>query len=214
MFRPKLLLAALLCGTLFIGQAAADNAWFSLNLEFNDPTDFGSGGTWTVVAKADERGFAAVVLSLTASTVNFNPATGFLTPGVWEIEDSQIDGLRLETVQGDDVSLGPTYDIGVIGGTYPSSYVDDPDLILYGANPDLGSFTGGVELVTGTFDAGDIPAWFTASDPTTGNLFTGVGTNVIEPDVFLTVRYVGIPEPTSMLLLGGGMLALAAIRRR
>ena len=57
MFRFKLLLAALLCGTLLVGHAAADNAWFSLNLEFNDPTDFGSGGTWTVVAKADERGF-------------------------------------------------------------------------------------------------------------------------------------------------------------
>ncbi len=213
MLRLRFLLAALLCGTLFIGQAVADNAWFSLNLEFNDPTDFGSGGTWTVVAKADERGFAAVILSLTASTVNFNAATGFLTPAGFEVEQSGTFGLRLETVQGDNLS-NPTYDVGVIGGTYPSTYVDNPNLVIFGVNPDLGSFTGGVELVTGTFDAGDIPTWWTGADPTSALVFTGNGTQVIDVTERLTVRYVGIPEPTSILLLGGGMFALAAMRRR
>ena len=38
---------------------------------------------------------------------------------------------NLETVQGDDLSQGLTYDVGVIGGTYPSSYVDDPDLVSW-----------------------------------------------------------------------------------
>ena len=213
MFRPRLLLAALLCGTFFVGQAAADNAWFSLNLEFNDPADFGSGGTWTVVAKADERGLSAAVLEFVASSLNFNAATGFLTPAGFEIEESGIFGMKLEIVQADNLS-NPTYDVGVIGGTYPSTYVDDPNLNVFGANPDLGSFTGGVELVTGSFDVGDIPAWWTAFEPTAAALFTGVGDDTIPASVELTVRYVGIPEPTSMLLLGGGMLALAAIRRR
>ncbi len=213
MFRPKMFFATLLCGLLMIGQASADNAWFSLNLEFNDPTNFGSGGNWTVVAKADESGLSAAILELERFTLNFNAATGFLTPVGFEVEQSGTFGMKLEIVQADDLS-NPTYDVGVIGGSYPSSYVDDPNLVVFGANPDLGSFTGGVELVTGSFDAGDIPTWWMAFEPTAADLFTGVGTSTIPATVHLTVRYVGVPEPTSVLLLSGGMLALVAIRRR
>lgn len=211
MLRSRSVLAALLCAVLLASHAAADNAWFSLNLEFNQPGDFTSGGIWTVVAKADRRGLAGVVLSFQASSLNFNPATGFLTPAVWEIEDSQIDGLRLETTQGDDIGQF-TYDIGVIGGTYPSTYVDDPDLVVFGANPDLGSFTGGVALVTGTFNAGDIPTWWTDADPTDANVFTGNGPQVVAPAIHLTVRHI-IPEPTSFALLAGSLLAVVTLRR-
>jgi hypothetical protein len=211
MLRYRSVLAALLCAVLLASHAAADNAWFSLNLEFNQPGDLNSGGTWTVVAKADRRGLAGVVLSFQSSTLNFNPATGFLTPSVWEVEDSQIDGLRLETVQGDD--LGEfTYDIGVIGGTYPSTYVDDPDLVVLGANPDLGSFTGGVALVTGTFNAGDIPTWWTGPESTDANIFTGNGFQVVGPAIHLTVRHI-VPEPTSFALLAGSLLAVVTLRR-
>lgn len=212
MFR-YILAAALLCSSLLVGQAQADNAWFSLNLEFNDPSDFGSGGTWTVVGKADESGFSAVVLEFVAASLNFNAATGFLTPAGFEVELSHIFGMRLEMVQGDDLS-DPTYDVGVIGSTYPSTYADDPGLVVFGANPDLGSFTGGVELVTGSFDAGDIPTWWTESEPTAANLFTGVSTSVIPAKVELGVRYVAIPEPTSLLLACGSVMALAFLRRR
>jgi hypothetical protein len=215
MFRLTLV-AALLCGTLFAGYAAADNLWLSLNLEFNDPTDFGSGGTWTVVAKADRRGIAGVVMNFVATSLNFNPVTGFLTPPEFEIEQTSISGMNLETVQVDDINVGsPTYDIGVIGGTYPSTYVDDPLLTEFGANPDLGSFTGGIALLTGSFDAGDIPTWWTgAGGPADGNLYIGSGVQVVAPDVFTTVRYVGIPEPASLLLLCGSLMALTAMRRR
>jgi hypothetical protein len=212
MLRSRFVLAALLCAVLLASHAAADNAWFSLNLEFNQPGDLSSGGTWTVVAKADRRGLAGVVLSFEASSLNFNPATGFLTPAVWEVEESDIFGLRLETSQGDNLSTGVTYDVGVVGGTFPSSYVDDPNLVPLGSNPDLGSFTGGVPLVTGTFNAGDIPAWWTGPDPTTAILFTGTGTQVIDPAIHLTVRHI-IPEPTSLALLAGSLLAVVTLRR-
>jgi hypothetical protein len=212
MFR-YILAAALLCGSLLVGHAQADNAWFSLNLEFNDPTDAGSGGTWTVVTKADRRGLSAVVLSFDATSLNFNAATGFLTPAVWTVEESGVFGMRLETVQGDDLA-SPVYDVGVIGGTFPSTYVDDPSLVVFGANPDLGSFTGGVELVTGSFNAGDIPAWWTGADPTAALLFTGSGSQVVDAAIHLTVRSNLIPEPTSLLLACGSIMGLAAMRRR
>jgi hypothetical protein len=211
MFRYRFALAALLCAVLLASHAAADNAWFSLNLEFNQPGDLSSGGTWTVVSKADRRGLSAVILSFQASSLNFNPATGFLTPSVWNVEQSGVFGLRLETVQADDLA-SPVYDVGVIGGTYPSSYVDDPDLVPLGSNPDLGSFTGGVALVTGTFNPGDIPTWWTGADPTTALLFTGTGTQVIDPAIHLTVRHI-VPEPTSFALLVGSLLAVVTLRR-
>lgn len=214
MIRQRFVFAALLCSLLGGSQLWAANAWFSLNLEFNDPSDFGSGGTWTVVGKADESGLSAVILEFVSSSLNFNPATGFLTPAPWEVEESGTSGLRLETVQGEDVFTPVVYDIGVIGGTYPSSYVDDPNLIIFGANPDLGSFTGGVELVTGAFDPGDVPTWWTAGgDTTIAQVFTGNGVQVALADTFTTVRYVGIPEPSSMLIAMAGILAFAGFRR-
>jgi hypothetical protein len=213
MLRYRSALAALLCAVLLASHAAADNAWFSLNLEFNQQGDFNSGGTWTVVAKADRRGFAGVVLSFQASSLNFNPATGFLTPGEFEEEESGLFGMRFETVQGDIIGVGsPTYDIGVVGGTYPSSYVDHPGLTEMPGQPDLGSFTDGVPLVTGTFNVGDIPTWWTGSDQTDANLYTGTGFQVVAPSVFLTSRHI-VPEPTSFALLAGSLLAVVTLRR-
>ena len=48
----------LVCTAITAHVAMAGNAYFSLNLEFNYPTDFSSGGTWTAVAKVDEFGLA------------------------------------------------------------------------------------------------------------------------------------------------------------
>jgi hypothetical protein len=218
MLRYRSALAALLCAVLLATHAAANNAWFSLNLEFNQPGNFNSGGTWTVVAKADERGFSAIVMDFLAPTLNFNPATGFLTPPEFEIEDSSVTGLRLEILQADLPFGSPVYDVGVPGGTYPSSYVDDPLLTVLGSNPDLGSFTDGIALATGSFDPGDIPAWETnPNEQTTANLYSGNGFDVVPgfPNVFLTVRYINsVPEPMSIVLLGSGMAVLASLRRR
>lgn len=215
MIRKHLVCAALLCSLLGGSQLWAASAWFSLNLEFNDPADFGSGGTWTVVAKADERGLAGAALALNKFSLNFNPATGFLTPSGFEVEFSSNSWMYLEILEGDAIG-SPTIDVGVIGGTYPSSYVDDPNLIVFGGNPDLGSFSGGVPLATGSFDAGDIPAWYSSiSDFTAANVYLVPNpVNASPATVFTTVRYVGIPEPSSMLIAMAGILAFAGIRRK
>lgn len=216
MRKHNLCLAALVCAAFvstFVGSSLAGSLSVSLNLEFNDPSDFGSGGTWTAVAKADERGIAGIVLYFDSTTLNFSSSTGLLTPVGFEIEQSMIGpGMKLEIVQGDDFS-DPTLDVGVIGGTYPSTYADDPGLAPFGANPDLGSFTGGVALATGSFDPGDIPAWFAGSGiPIDGNLFVGTPPVAEQPDLFYTVRAV-VPEPATMLLACCSLVALASRRR-
>lgn len=172
----------------------------SLNLEFNDHTDFGSGGVWTAVAKADSRGISAIILNFEKSSLNFNPSNGFLTPAGFEIESYGEYGNRLEILLADN-TINPTLDVGVIGGTYPSNYVDNPGIQVLGSNPDLGSFTGGVALATGTFDAGDIPTWYASSPgPVAGNLFVDASGTVSEIiDVNTTVRFVDDPFTQSYI---------------
>jgi hypothetical protein len=209
-----LLFVLILADVTAAGDLVEDNISLSVNLDFNNPGDLSSGGIWTAVAKVDQRGIAALVMMFEVDSLNFDPLTGFLTPVGFEVEGSAVFGLRLEIVQGDDLA-DPTIDVGVIGGTYPSTYVDDPNLVILGSNPDLGSFTGGVALATGTFDASDIPAWFDdGSDFSAGNLFADEAGSVIGTfKALTTVRYI-VPEPSTLIMLGLGLAITAFARRR
>jgi hypothetical protein len=204
-------LAALIGGQAMGFAAEVD---LSLNLEFNTPGDALSGGTWTVVGKADERGLAGVSLVLT--NINFN-ASGFLAPMEFEVQEFSTVGTIINIVAGDDVVPPLPLDIGVIGGPFPSSYVDDPNLVPFLGNQDLGSFTGGVALATGSFNPGVIPAWAVTpgGDPTDANVFVGttIPGAVVDANTQLTVRHI-IPEPTTMGLAGISALALLVSARR
>ncbi len=182
----------------------------SLNLEFNTLGDLNSGGTWTVVGKSDERGIAGIVFSLENSTVNFNPSTGFLHPEIFDIQNSGLFGLRFEIVEGQFAA--PVLDVGVIGGTWASTYVDDPALAIFGANPDLGSFSGGVDLATGSFDPGVVPTWFSSGFG--GNQYVDPGAVVTAANnVFTTVRSV-VPEPTTCAMLCIALVCIPTRKRR
>jgi hypothetical protein len=209
MFRSISFVGALLCALVLASGATAGNLSLSLNLEFNTLGDQNSGGTWTVVAKAEERGLAGVVMRFPDGSLNFNPATGFLLSPDFEIKQSGVFGIEFEIVHADDPGLGATLDVGVIGGTYPSTYVDDPDLAIFGANPDLGSFTGGAEVVTGSFDPGDIPSWISGA----ANLYTVSGSVAAAENVFLTVRSI-VPEPATFALFGAGVAGVMLLGRR
>jgi hypothetical protein len=106
--------------------------------------------------------------------------------------------------------------VGVIGGTFPSTYVDDPRFMLFGANPDLGSFTGGVKLATGTLDPAAVPAWFDdGNDKSKGNPFTDAAGTVAAPfDTATTVRCVGIPGTTTLALPGIALACVATCSRK
>jgi len=210
MIRSISFVGALLCALTLASGATAGDVSLSLNLEFNTLGDLTSGGAWTVVAKAEERGIAGVVMRFPNGSLNFNPVTGFLLSPDFEIKQSGVFGIEFEIVHGDNPELGATLDVGVIGGTYPSTYVDDPDLAIFGANPDLGSFSGGAEVVTGTFDPGDIPSWITAA----GNLYVDPGAVVTAAEnVFLTVRHI-VPEPATIALFGMGLAGVLISARR
>jgi hypothetical protein len=194
--------------------ATAANISLSLNLTFNTPGDLNSGGTWMVVVKADERGMAGVSLNLT-DNVNFNSATGFLGPAGFETQTSASFPGRINIVDGDNPNPPRTLDVGVVGGPFPTTYVDPPNLAIYPGNPNLGSFTGGVRLVTGTFNPGVIPAWITSlpGNVTDGNVYTaasGAGT-VVDANTQTTVRY-NVPEPATWL--SAALVGVIAVARR
>lgn len=186
--------------------ASAANLSLSMNLAFNAPGNVLSGGTWKIVGKADERGLAGVAMKL--DNINFD-ASGFLAPAGFEIKVFQDLGTVIEIVEGDDLS-SKTLDVGVIGGPVPSSYVDAPGLAPVFGNPNLGSFTGGVELATGTFNAGVVPTWVSAL----ANVFSSAGGQpAVAANVQQTVRTV-VPEPATLGLAGVALIGLIAATRR
>ena len=213
--RNLFLLAALAAMLVSQTSAQAANVWLSLNLQFNTPGNVNSGGTWTTVAKADERGLAAANMQL--ANVNFSAATGFIAPSQLEIKMTLVNGLRREVLVADDPSNPPpTLDVGVIGGPFPSTYVDAPGLVPFGGNPNLGSFTGGVALATGTFNPGIVPQWYNEGGNFTqanGYISPNFPGGIVAANVLLTVRHV-IPEPATLGLACMGLIGLIAASRR
>lgn len=212
MIRERYLAWAMALATaLAASSLSAASISLSLNLEFNTPGDTSSGGTWFIVGKADERGLAGISMYLT--NINFN-ASGFLAPAQFEVRQFGTFGTAINIVEGDD-TFTKTLDVGVIGGPFPSSYVDAPGLVPYQGNPNLGSFTGGVALATGTFNPGVVPNWTTSgSNSTDGNVYSSPnGANAINAVTSVTVRSV-VPEPATIGLAGVTLIGLIAASRR
>lgn len=215
MIRRQIVILLLTAATFLAihAEASAATVWLSLNLAFNSPGDPTSGGTWTAVAKADPQGIYGVEMYI--ANVNFNGT--FLSPPQFDIQ--QYSGPAANPNIRRFIFLTVTQPhplgIGVIGSSFPSTYVDPAGLIPYGANPDYGSFTGGVALATGTFNAGLAPNWTSSSgDVSVAGVFTGPSpAPLIVADTLLTVRYV-IPEPATLGLACMGLIGLIAAARR
>jgi hypothetical protein len=186
----------------------AANVWFSMNLQFNTPGNVNSGGTWTTVAKADPYGIAGVSMYLANTTFG-----SFLAPPEFPVRFQSGNTTLRNLAIGDDL-VGPRpVGIGVIGSSFPSTYVDPVGLVPYGGNPNFGSFSGGVALATGTFVPGVVPNWASAVNDSTDANILDANSTPVDANVLLTVRYV-VPEPATLGLAGVALIGLIAASRR
>ncbi|MCG8448985.1 MAG: PEP-CTERM sorting domain-containing protein [Pirellulales bacterium] len=208
MSRFASVVVASLCALIFANEVKAGDISVSLNLNFNNPFNINSGGDWTVVAKADSFGLAGISFDVSPADFTGN----FLVSNtVFEVQQflSINGGMGFDIVNGDNLA-SPTLDVGVIGGSFPSNHVDPLGLTVFGSNPDLGSFTGGIALVSGTFVPGEVPDISNVD----GNLFSAAATTVLADNIFNTVRSNLIPEPATLTLFGIGLIGLVAVTRR
>ena len=208
MIRSRNLFLLVAVAAMLVSQASAQaaNVWLSLNLQFNSPGNVNSGGTWTTVAKADPQGIAGVGMNLANTTFG-----SFLAPPQLDVQLQSGNTTLRNVVVGDGLTPPYPLGIGVIGSSFPSTYVDPAGLVPFGGNPNYGSFTGGVALATGTFAPGVVPNWTGISD---ANLFTGPSpAPVADADTLLTVRWV-VPEPATLGLAGVALIGLIAASRR
>ncbi|MBX3427342.1 MAG: PEP-CTERM sorting domain-containing protein [Pirellulales bacterium] len=192
-------------------QVQAASVSLTVDVTFNTPGDIHSGGTWITVAKADESGLAGISYNFVVATVNFDPVTGFdVKPPSFDVAVSAIfSGTFRQIVEGDDLFPAPVLGVGLGGGPY----VDPPSVMIAPGNSNLGSFTGAATLARGTFNSGVIPTWHgTGTGRADANVFNSAG-QAIQASVQTTVRYVNIPEPATIVLLGIGGCAAIVLRR-
>ena len=210
MIRSMVLGGATLCAVATMSVAHAAHVDLSLDLAFNSPSDRTSGGTWTAVVKADQSGLAGLVFL--AEHINNDAAITGEGAAAFEVFQSQQVGIVIEVVAGDNLDP-PTLDVGVIGGSFPTAYVEPAGIVALAGQPDLGSFAGGARIATGTFGA-DLPDLIEAFEflQQGANVFDASGA-AIEATLNTTVR-APIPEPAALALVGIALIGSAVTRRR
>lgn len=183
MIRSFMLIGAFSCALVLAPGAYATTLDVNLDLEFNNPNDMASGGNWTVSALAGDFGLAGITFDILPA----NFAGNFLISNtIFEVQLSAPvgGGIGFEIVAGDDLAT-PTLNVGV--GT-------------------------AVDLVTGTFDAGDVPALADIG----ANLFNASGAASAVSGSNLTSSFTSnfVPEPTTLTLFALGIIGIASSARR
>lgn len=191
-------------------EAQNTTAWFTIDRFPNaDPS---TGGTWRIVGKTNSLGFAGAAFSVT----NTASAT-IVAPPELEVRSVTGDVFNRDIDITDNFAAPITYGIGLIGSSFPSSYVDPPNLQVHpNWNPNAGSFTGGVVLVEGTYNGPNLPIWTTDSASAFGKVFVNPSNaDWLSSKGIKVARTAVVPEPAAAVLACVGLLGtLTAVRRR
>lgn len=212
MKHPLAICVAVLASML-AGRLAADQIDYSLNLLYADPADDQSGGTWELVARADEEGLVIATVRLTGlESPEFQTPLGEVMGTTVGFEENQVLdlGTHMQMVMSQipqDINLTQPlfYDVGVLGGgTMPGdggtpSFAFDAGTtrsIPWGISDSLGdaSWDGAVLLASGMFAAGTTPEFFdNGTDRSRGAVFGTLGDpttpgSIVEATVSTTVR--------------------------
>jgi len=219
MIRHNVLVVAFVVVMTLAGNASAQFVNVSLDLSFNDPADFNSGGDWTVVAATFGGGTLGLSdISLLISDADFSG--DFLVPSsIFPDTESSFIGNVLQIETGADLA-NPVFGVGVVGGPLLSTFVDPVGIAPFGDNLDLGSFTGATPIASGSFAPGNIPEFVPILGTPDGNLFSDsivfVDSGGIVSTIFQsTVRSVAVvPEPNGFALLLMGLMGVSTRRSR
>jgi hypothetical protein len=133
--------------------------------------------------------------SVLSGTVTIDTTLGTVT--ALNLSLSSPDSVTVSTA----AAFGPSGISGVleIVGSNGGSF---PDLTLLVPTASFVGYTGGGLCIVGSVSCMNDPSFF-LTGPSIGSSFTT-----------LSLTESGVPEPASMALVGGGVLALAAFRRR
>jgi hypothetical protein len=178
-------------------HAAALEVNYSLNLLFVDPQDDQSGGTWELVARADEEGLVLANVDLTGiQTPVFQTPQGLVggTTAGFEVNEVIDFGTYTQLAMAQfpyDVNLPQFlfYDVGVLGGGTMPGDNGTPDFtfdagternIPWGRLDTFGdaAWNGAVLLASGNFAPGTVPAFLNDGTTSSALVFTSVGDDV------------------------------------
>jgi len=189
--------SAALCVTLFAAAAAAEVIDVSLNVEFNDPNNNNSGGTWHVVAKSDGFGLAGLELLLTniASSAPDSPR-GIVNgsdPAGFAIFANPFNPLGFHTVTIGQAPIHPLllgpgeeqslfYGVGTLANGAPDYPGKPPGSMSIGPTFTTLSNVQGVPWATGDL-FGD-PEWDTAARLVSGTFSPGVTPGFFENETY------------------------------
>jgi hypothetical protein len=181
MFRKgTLLFAMLVCFGPVVSVVWADQVDLSLNLRYNDRIDRGSGGTWSLVAKADPSNFGIASVSVRITGISTRQASG----PTGQINAGQVAGFNFLDAGSGGMEEIQVFQFPIVD---PSGTLEQP--YFYG----VGTLSGGAPDYTGKpVESQSIGPMFSTLTDVSGELWGAAGSDFLsDPQWDIAVPLVG-----------------------